>query len=235
MSGPNGPFSLGGYVNYVQLCQRLNLEAGLQGAETRPTSVLNQTGMMYRLVKWVAEEWVNIQAQRDWEFLRTSLSFNTVVGQRDYTSSDVPAYGNVRRLDNFAQVTDSSSNILPMIPLAYPQFRMQFERTAAASGVPLYYTQAPGPIIRMNTLPDAAYPVRIDAYRAPIVLTNNTDTPAIPDSDHMVIVWGALMKYALQDSQQELFQHAQMNYNRMISNLVKTQTYSASKMAEPLA
>lgn len=197
--------------------------------------MLNQTGMMARVVNWIAEEWVAIQDQRDWEFLRLSLSFNTVVGQRDYTSMDIPAYANVRRLDGFAQVTDANSNILPMLPLAYPQFRTQFERTTAASGVPLYYTQAPGPIIRLNTLPDAIYPVRMDAYRAPVVLAANTDIPAIPTADHMVIVWGALMKYALQDSQAELYQHAQMNYNRMISNMVKTQTYSASVAMEPLA
>ena len=101
-------------MNYLQLCQRLNEEAGLQGAATKPTSVLNQTAMLARVVKWITEAWTDIQTQREWDFLRTTLTFNTVVGQRDYTSSNVPAYANVRRLDNFAQVTDAPSWLSPL-------------------------------------------------------------------------------------------------------------------------
>lgn len=235
MAGANRPYVYGGDVNYLQLCQRLNQEAGLQGAETRPASVLNQTGMMARVVKWIAESWVDIQSQRDWDFMRTTLTFNTIVGQRDYTSVDIPAYATVRRLDNFAQVTDATPTIQPIYPLSYIEFRKRFERQAAASARPQYFTAVNGGIIRFDSTPDAIYPVRMDAFMTPTVLANTTDTPAIPDADHMIIVWAALMKYAFQDSQTELYQYAQLNYERMLSALLGTQVETASRGVEPLA
>lgn len=75
-------------MNKLQLCQRLQTDAGVSGTLT---TTIGQTGSLGRLVNWIDDAWNNLQTERDdWEFLRSSylegngFSFSTVSGQSVY-------------------------------------------------------------------------------------------------------------------------------------------------------
>jgi len=74
-------------MTFLQLCQRARQEAGITGAG--PTSVLNQTGQLGKLVGWVDQAWPAIQLMRpDWLFMNSEFTFDTDIVTRDYLAAD---------------------------------------------------------------------------------------------------------------------------------------------------
>lgn len=73
-------------MNYLQLCNRLRLEAGCTGSDM--VTVAGQTGENARIVQWIANAWQDIQSEhQDWQWLRTTAAFPTVAGQVKYTTT----------------------------------------------------------------------------------------------------------------------------------------------------
>lgn len=73
-------------MNYLQLCNRLRLEAGCSGSDMVAVTSLN--GENARIAAWVAAAWQDIQAEhQDWQWLRTTTAFPTVSGQVYYTTA----------------------------------------------------------------------------------------------------------------------------------------------------
>ena len=65
-------------MTFLQLVQRTRQECGIAG--DGPTTVVGQTKSMKRLVDWVSQSYVEIQEEcPDFDFLRKSVSFNTVI------------------------------------------------------------------------------------------------------------------------------------------------------------
>ena len=73
-------------MNYLQLVNRARVECGVSGASNALTTVQNATGESARMANWINSAWVDIQtAKEDWQWLRTSIEFNTVTQQQFYT------------------------------------------------------------------------------------------------------------------------------------------------------
>ncbi len=71
-------------MNFLQLCNRLRQNAGVSGSDL--TSVTGQSGESLRVINWINESWMDLQAQRqDWLWLRKSIAFPTVANQYAYT------------------------------------------------------------------------------------------------------------------------------------------------------
>lgn len=75
-------------MNRLQLVQRLHQECGVSGS--RPTTTLNLTGELNRLVGWVDAAWNDIQGKhQNWKWLRATATFPTVAGQATYTPAQI--------------------------------------------------------------------------------------------------------------------------------------------------
>lgn len=75
-------------MNFLQLVNRTRQNCGISSTDL--TTVLSQTGENKRIINWVNESWLDIQAMRqDWLWLRKDFSFQTVAGQIAYTPTQI--------------------------------------------------------------------------------------------------------------------------------------------------
>lgn len=73
---------------FLQLCNRLKLECGVNGNDMITTT--GQTGEYNRLVTWINAAWLDIQNMRsDWQWMRATATFPTVAGQLSYSASQI--------------------------------------------------------------------------------------------------------------------------------------------------
>ncbi len=77
-------YHVGARLNFLQLVNRARLNCGISGSDL--IGVTGQTGESLRVISWVNESWLDLQAQRqDWLWLRKSIAFQTVANQYAYT------------------------------------------------------------------------------------------------------------------------------------------------------
>jgi hypothetical protein len=79
-----------------------------------------------------------------------------------------------------------------------------------------------GPDQSLNLGPasDGAYTITGDYFSAPLAMVVDTDLPAgLPARFLMLIVWGAMAKYAAYESAPEVAQRAMTEFNRMYAQL----------------
>ncbi len=188
-------------MTFLELCQAVVDEVGLSG---QITSVTNQRGDFGRIVRFVSSACRQIEGKWiDWRFLHGQYLFNTAQGINTYTA---PESLRVRQWDpNRAFLAQLKIETL------YADNSILYTRDPLSED----YTSRPIRIIieRDNTLrfigtPDAVYAVDIEYYRMATILTNNDDTPAIPNQFQEIIIHDAIRRYANYDEAPELKQQA---------------------------
>jgi tetratricopeptide (TPR) repeat protein len=215
-------------VNYLALCKRLRQEAGYSG--NGPASVDGQSGEMQRVIDWIAQAWTEIQVMRkDWRFKLSPFSISMTSGEtqklisldmRDLKSDSIM----VQRADG--------SRTYPL-HVSIEELRKYRREQDSPQTYPFIVAQENGLI---EVYPDLGEDVTIQGeyYRAPEVLTNNTDVPDLPEAYHLLIVWGALMQLASYDEAGNLYQRAAENYAKMLSTL-NGEYLPTMMQAKPLA
>ena len=197
-------------MNFLQLSQRLLQETGI--ADSGLTQVTGQTGDNKRLVDWINESWLRIQSARsDWNFMWANNTATTTVGSSLFT---LPA--------DVQTVIDFELAGSPIQFISWPIFRDLYRDLR--DGQPTAYTVLPSGVVMFNATPDAQYAIDYEYFKIPAYMSANTDVPSISERFHMLIVWGALLEYALFDEASELAQKAQMNYTKIFAELVQAQT-----------
>jgi len=207
-------------MNFLQLCQQVRQEAGI--ASNGPSTVGSQTGEMKRLVDWVAQAWVEIQeARNDWEWMRQSISFDTVAGQQIYA----PSLGMVARWkeDSFRSFR-ASAGVGTEIFLAncnYTTFRdyYLFGSRQSLTTSPVTVSVMPDKSLILGPIPDDIYTVRGEYYKVPQTLASDTDVPDMPARFHWAIIHKALMKYGSYEAAMEVIQEQSGLYSAMFSRL----------------
>jgi hypothetical protein len=207
-------------MNFLQLVQRLRRECGVSGSD--PVTVLNQTGEMKRLVDWINSAWMDIQnTHADWFFLRTPVSFNSVVGQQSYTAAQagITALGSYK-IDSFRLYSQSlgASNemILPFKP--YDDFRnlYMFGANRTLQQRPVFFTVDQQKNFLLGPLPDDVYVVNGEYYLQPSEMAANADTPSMPSQYHMAIVYRAMMHYGEYEAAPEVYQHGEIEFQKLM-------------------
>lgn len=209
---------------FLALCQRLVRESvGVSGSG--PTSVLNQTGDMRRVVDWVATAYQDIQnLHQDWNFLRGEATFNTVAGQQDYTpaQADAADLGEWRRDSFRAWLTASGAGSeIDLVQYDWTEFRDRYlyGTTRTQQGRPVYMAIKPDRSVALWPIPNDDYTVTGEYFRAPHVMVANTDTPNFPAQYHLLVMWRALVFYAGHAAAPETFAVGQQEHKRLLSML----------------
>ncbi len=206
-------------MNYLELCKKVCSEAGI--SSTNPTSVKNQVGIINKIVGWVAEADLNIQTEfADWRFLWARSSFSFVVDREEYTPGDVGISGS--GVIEERQVDAITIDGLPLTQLTWEAYLQDVERTGAQDNKsqPKAFAVQPSGSFVFYPIADSTYSAKIDFYQSPLRLTENTDVSVIPVKYHMAIAWQALMYYAAQEGDTEIFAMAEINYNKLYDKLV---------------
>jgi hypothetical protein len=215
-------------MNYLQLCQRLRQEAAISGAGM-PATVASQTGEMRKIVDWIETAYEDIQnLHTQWDFLRSELSFSTVVGQNNYTKDGIgaPEHGE--------WVIESFRSYLTAAGVGGEQFMRwtnwgdfrdlyQLGSYRTNTGFPVVLAQKPDTSLIVWPIPDALYTINGEYFKRAQTMSVDTDVPLIPQKYHMIIVWRALMYYGAQENAAELFQVGQKEYSRLLSQLEASQ------------
>lgn len=211
-------------MNYLQLCQRTRQEAGIAGAG--PTTVLNQTGQLQRIVGYVQQEWENVQQYRpNWLFMHSDFTFDTVAATRDYLAADegitdLKLWDTESFLIYETSVGEADQNLLPY--LAYGAWRQQYrsQMNVREDNRPSFFTILPDNKIRFETRPDKIYTLDGEYKRTTQVFSADADVPTnLPDDFHMIIVWGALKRHAEFESAPELMEKGETEYDAMMHRL----------------
>lgn len=212
-------------MDYLTLCQRARHEAGISGEG--PTTVLNQTDQLKKVVNWVAEAWTDIQLFKpNWLFMHKEGTFNTVAATRDYLAddyavTDLKLWDNGSFLIHDPAIGESDQNGLIYLP--YGKWRNQYRNQMGArtDERPNIVTILPDNKIRLEPRPDKVYTLDFEYKRSTQLLAADADVPTNLDEDyHLMIVWGALKYYGFYEDAPEVLEEAEINYEKYESRLL---------------
>lgn len=209
-------------MTFLQLAQRLRTEAGIAG--TGPTTVINQSGELGRLVNYINDAYEEIQGlSESWYFMRNDFTFNTVSGTNTYARSTIasPALENWRT-DSFRIYTTSIgvNDEQWLLYRDWDTFRdtRVFSSIQSQTGRPIDFSVKPDKTIILWPKPNAIYTVRGEYWRTAHVLVADADTPLFSQYQ-MLILFAALKKYAAYVNETALFAYAQNEYARHLNSL----------------
>jgi hypothetical protein len=221
-------------MTFLQLCNLLIAEAGISAQPM--TTVVGQTGELGRVVNWIKQAWIAIQAsQTTWRFMRKSASIVTVAGQSGtYTASDVATW----TLDTARNYVTASGLITEIFMnfVEWDDYRNSYLYGALryAQSRPLVFSIAPDNTLSFGPVPNGDHTVTIDYYKQPIELAADADIPGMPTEFHMGIVWRALMFYGGYEAAGESYNRGMNEYGIVLDRLEVTQL-PMLQMGGPLA
>lgn len=236
-------------MDFKTLCQRVRQESGISG--TGPITVVGQLGEMKRIVDWTTQAYTELCSKHaNWDFLRSSFSVNTVIGQEAYlptacTDTNLSALIGSSTVGNFGQwVPDSFRIYLQSAgaqtqqyfwPLDYPWFRDRWQLQVPANAKPTDFTFRPkDKAILCGAKPDNVYVLSGDYFRVAPDLAADGDVPLFPERFHMIVAWLAVRYYAAYEEDGGIFSVANQYYQNLYGNLMRDQLPQVGT-AEPLA
>lgn len=208
-------------MSYLTLLQDLHRESGIAGAA--PTSVTGLSGMPAKLAAWIASAWQEIQSARKWAFLRKEADVLLTAGKRDYMLLADFGLSDVREIDQtFAAVMlPDGSDMGRLSWLPYTDFRDRYGLSTPETARPSVATLILPTQLRINTLPDQDYKLRISYWRTATVLAAASDEPTITTEEQAVILWRALMFYAAHEGAADVFADSQAKYKSAFALLAQ--------------
>lgn len=219
-------------MTYLQLVQRLRSECGVPGSG--PTSVVGQTGEMQRLVNYTNQAYQEIQlARRDWEWMKTFVSFNTTAHKQNYAPTSVaPDIGLSSffhwQNDSFWVYLASAGKATErtLDQCEYDSLRNSYILGPGTTtyGQPVSIAIAPDKSLYLGPSPDDVYTITAEYFTAPQALALDTDVPTMPERFHMAIVYRAVWKYGMFNAASEVVQYAEVEYARMFAKMEADQT-----------
>lgn len=208
-------------MNFLQLCQKLRSEASIPG--TGPTTVIGQTGQLKRIVEWIQEAYESIQNEHKmWEFLQGDVSFNTIIGQAEYTQTSAGLTDMLTwKTDDF-RIYESVSDESFLFYEPWQTFRLayQFGSMRLQTAKPTVITVKPNNSIVLWPIPNSnTATVDGQYYKEPDVMSADLDVPVFQSNFHMAIVWKALMFYGADLGAPDVYAHGYEEYKKALKKM----------------
>lgn len=214
-------------MDFLSLCRRLRQETGI--SDTGPSNVTSQTGDLLRIVDWVNEAWVRLQARRnDWNWMWREGTLPVLSGTKIYSLPST-----VKTLDEGTLYLEANGSKYSVTVYDYIDMRDMYRSilTERPSGV----TVRPDGKIEFNTIPDQAYTLSFEYFAKPAKMADNISTPeGLDEESQMIIVWAGLMEYAIFDEAPELYQKGKANYDVILAEL-ELKAIPQLQLAGPIA
>lgn len=227
-------------MTFLQLCQKLRQLADIPG--TGPSTTTGQTGELKRVVDWVAQAWVEIQLKHeDWRFMRSSFSFAVSTNATYFTSTDaaITSFGRWDLNLNFPFVvwktSEGASDESRMKLMDFANFRDVWMIGSHDANRPLFYAIDDSNYVRIGPTAAAGYSIKGYYYKAPTVLSADSDEPACPSAYHDAIVYKALEYYGQFERDDGVIADAMRDYKHWLGSLERAQLPPMAIDAPPLA
>lgn len=178
---------------YLELCNRLAQEAGING-DPMTAVVSGNTGEKKRVCDWINDALLGILGNHLWTFLWEQATI-TMPFDQNVLAGSIPAsrYG---KTETWLVPTSSNSDR----ELDYVEWRdfSRIYRVLANPGQINVWSIRPDNafVVNAKSLDVAGTVIHVERWKLPTPLVGPTDEPPIPADLRMVIVWAALKKYA---------------------------------------
>ncbi len=223
-------------MTYLAICHDTRRECRVAG--TGPSAVTGQVGRLADLVAWVAQAYTEIQEAKDWNWLRSTFTVNTVANDDTYAYTDCTDSRLSATISRFSRwwlercnepnvtiyLTSAGvggENYLP--PIAWTDFRERYKRGTQTTGQPIHITIDPQNNLVLGPKPDAVYTINGEYQMSPQILTADADVPEMPARFHSLIMYRAMEKYGASNNAQEVFQRGGYEGGRKMRNLERDQ------------
>jgi len=210
-------------MNFLSLAIKLRDECGVTGTDT---TVAGASGEWNRLVGWIADAWEDIQMlhETEWLWMRQSFSFNTTQHVGEYTPAMAGITDFAEWKLNTVRCYLTSAGIGDeqwLSVMQYDDFRdlYLFNTTRTTYTRPVQVSEAPNKSLLIAPSPELAYTVLGDYQQVATQLASDTDTPAMPERFHRLIVYKAMMDYANYEAAPEVYGRAAERYKTMKQKL----------------
>lgn len=228
-------------MTFLELVQKLALEAEVPGGEAAVTTVVGQTGQAARLVNWIQQAYIQIQGRQSghWDWLRHEFSISTSASDDTYLYTDATDLTTASAIASFSEWYVEDRNNPPKIYLtsagvgtqrwmsylSWQDFRAIYDIGTQREGYPIHITIDPQDRLVVGPVPDGDYTITGEFYRAPQVLdvTDDNDTPDMPSQFHYAIVYRALVECGYWEEASNMIQRGERNAMRMIRQLEQNQ------------
>jgi hypothetical protein len=209
-------------MTFLELCKQFRQSVGASGSG--PVTVMDQSGEYARLVSWIQQAWREIQLSRHWRFEWAEASVGTLVGFREcQPPSDLSVW------DAFTLKIDGKA----LHVLSWSDFRQHYQEDAGAD-YPSFIAQKPDGTLILDAAPRQDGLITFEYWRTPQVLVESSDVPRLPERYHMVIVYRAMLFYALYENAPEVLQAARSGEARILNEMVEQELPKVTN-PEPLA
>jgi hypothetical protein len=237
---------------YLQLCQKLKRDSAIAGPTLTPTTVVNQTGVLEKLVGWVSDSYRDIQMRHpNWRWMRSKFMVLTTANEDTYafgacTDTNDSAliarfwrWWPQDRLDPFRIYLTSGGQggeyFLIWIP--YEDFRRiyEFGVQTTTTGQPIHVSVDDLDRIVVGPNPGTTqYTISGKYQRGPQILAANGDVPEFSVNYHDLIVYYAMQRYAYNSVAPEVLTAAKLQTSRQLRALEAAQL-PGIRLGGPLA
>lgn len=223
-------------MNFLALCQETARLCEVTGGG--PTAVATATGENLSVVRWTREAWRNLQNMHDWNFMRKTLSFQTVAGQAAYTRAQMSAM-DIKSIDEDSmrvyKTSVGKADEGFMVEWSWQDWYDTFDFGAQTNGRPMVYAIRPEDSAMMiGSIPDDIYTIAGRYWSQAQAMSVDDDTPAIDEDLQMIIPYRALLSYANREVAAELKQEAMEQYSVLMAKMMD-RYLPAIGFGEPLA
>ena len=214
-------------MNFLQIVKRVHSET--MRSTAAPATVADPNERHARIINRVADAWRDLQAERDWRWMRATLDVELTEGTQSYTGLDFSAadFGRWRLEDHtyapFVYVTGYQNTLSPLAFRHLDAFRQSWVYRVVGQTRPLEWTYDEDNALLLGPIPMAGISLRIDYWKEPTELVNDSDEPSMPSRFHMYLVWKALIDCGKDDAAPEIIDKARENLKAIRSRLMLDQ------------
>ncbi len=228
-------------MDFRELCQKTTMRCSIGDADgSVPATVVGQTGELARIVEFVMDSWNDIQIKMNyWLWMRSKFTVNTVADQQAYAPTDFTdtVHGGTITMDRFREWLIRDYRNPPKIYLtstgitgqrwltwiSWDTFQTLYNINYRAPGNPVHIAVDPQMNIVLGPTPNSTFTLTGEYQRGNQTLDDNDDVPEMPSQYHMLIVYGAMDKYADYESSPEVARAAAKGRSKLMPGLLRTQ------------
>jgi len=203
-------------MNFLELCQTARQECGIQGQG--PSAVTNQSGVLKKIVDWVAKADLYIQSLHgDWDFLWEEFNGPTVPNSRDIAK---PADLGMWDRESFS-VDRGTEDGRSLTLIDFKEDRRNYGERIA--NPPVEIVILPDGNLRLCCPADGIYSIDADYWKKPTVLSADASVPPYPLRFHWAIIERVKMYFYADQEAFELYKEAELRFNEWLNQLEANQ------------
>lgn len=196
-------------MNFLELAVKLRERVAERGSG--PAAVTGQQGMNARIVNWINEAYHEIQSLwTDWKFRWCEGELQTVAGQADIARPATVGGWNTKAF---------TCNGSPLPVMEWDLYRLERDGWTGATGRPQFIVLRKDGGLKILPTPDDVYDIAYEGWLSIQQMAANGDTPIIPASHQMVLVYKAMTYYGFFEDAPEVLAEGERLYKNALTAL----------------